>query len=42
MSDSRLEISSGTRFAFGANWKSFVGHVDDTRIEAAVRELAGR
>jgi 2-polyprenyl-3-methyl-5-hydroxy-6-metoxy-1,4-benzoquinol methylase len=51
MTDSQLEISSGTRFAFGANWKSFVGLVDDTRIEAAccsltaalsVTDLSGR
>lgn len=39
MTDSRLEISSGTRFAFGANWKSFVELVDETRIEAACRSL---
>jgi 2-polyprenyl-3-methyl-5-hydroxy-6-metoxy-1,4-benzoquinol methylase len=39
MTDSQLEISSGTRFAFGANWKSFVDLVDDTRIEAACRSL---
>ena len=39
MTDSQLEISSGTRFAFGANWKSFVGLVDDTRIEAACHSL---
>jgi SAM-dependent methyltransferase len=35
MTDSQAEISAGTRFAFGANWKSFVGLVDETRIEAA-------
>jgi 2-polyprenyl-3-methyl-5-hydroxy-6-metoxy-1,4-benzoquinol methylase len=40
MTDSQLEISSGARFAFGANWKSFVDLVDDTRIEAACRSLA--
>jgi SAM-dependent methyltransferase len=39
MTDSQLEVSSGARFAFGANWKSFVGLVDDTRIEAACRSL---
>jgi 2-polyprenyl-3-methyl-5-hydroxy-6-metoxy-1,4-benzoquinol methylase len=39
MTDSQLEISSGTRFAFGANWKSFVDLVDDTRVEAACRSL---
>lgn len=39
MTDSQLEISSGTRFAFGANWKSFVDLVDETRIEAACRSL---
>jgi 2-polyprenyl-3-methyl-5-hydroxy-6-metoxy-1,4-benzoquinol methylase len=39
MTDSQLEISAGTRFAFGANWKSFVDLVDDTRVEAACRSL---
>ena len=24
MTDSQVEIATGTRFAFGANWKSFV------------------
>jgi 2-polyprenyl-3-methyl-5-hydroxy-6-metoxy-1,4-benzoquinol methylase len=40
MTDSQFEISAGTRFAFGANWMSFAGLVDDTRIEAACRSLA--
>jgi 2-polyprenyl-3-methyl-5-hydroxy-6-metoxy-1,4-benzoquinol methylase len=39
MTDSQLEISSGTRFAFGANWKSFLRLVDENRIEAARRSL---
>jgi 2-polyprenyl-3-methyl-5-hydroxy-6-metoxy-1,4-benzoquinol methylase len=39
MTDSQLEISSGTRFAFGANWKSFVDLVDESRVEAACRSL---
>lgn len=39
MSDSRVEISTGRRFAFGANWQSFVKLVDETRIEGARRSL---
>ena len=39
MTESQVEISTGTRFAFGANWKSFVKLVDETRIEAARRSL---
>jgi SAM-dependent methyltransferase len=39
MSDSRVEISAGRRFAFGANWQSFVMLVDETRIEGARRSL---
>jgi SAM-dependent methyltransferase len=39
MTDSRIEISTGARFAFGANWKSFVTLVDETRIAAARRSL---
>lgn len=39
MTDSQVEIAAGTRFAFGANWKSFVELVDETRIDAARRSL---
>ena len=39
MSDSRTETSAGQRFAFGANWQSFVKLVDETRIEGARRSL---
>ncbi len=39
MTDSQVEIATGTRFAFGANWQSFVKLVDETRIEAARRSL---
>ena len=39
MADSQVEISKGDRFAFGANWKSFVKLVDETRIAAARRSL---
>lgn len=39
MTDSQAEISTGTRFAFGANWQTFVKLVDETRIEAARRSL---
>jgi SAM-dependent methyltransferase len=39
MTDSKVEISAGTRFPFGANWKSFVELVDETRIEAARSSL---
>ena len=39
MTDSRVEISTDTRFAFGANWKSFVKLIDETRIDAARRSL---
>ena len=39
MTDSQVEIATGTRFAFGANWKSFVNLVDETRIDAARRSL---
>jgi 2-polyprenyl-3-methyl-5-hydroxy-6-metoxy-1,4-benzoquinol methylase len=51
MPDGRVEISTGTRFGFGANWKSFVKLVDETRIGAArcsltealgVTDLSGR
>jgi 2-polyprenyl-6-hydroxyphenyl methylase/3-demethylubiquinone-9 3-methyltransferase len=39
MTDNQVEISAGTRFAFGANWKSFVELVDEPRIAAARRSL---
>ena len=39
MNDSRVEISVGRRFAFGANWQSFVKLVNETRIEGARRSL---
>jgi 2-polyprenyl-3-methyl-5-hydroxy-6-metoxy-1,4-benzoquinol methylase len=51
MTDGQAEISTGTRFAFGANWKSFVKLVNETRIGAAccsltealgVTDLSGR
>jgi SAM-dependent methyltransferase len=41
MADSRAEIAAGTRFAFGANWKSFLQVVDETRVDAARRSLTG-
>jgi SAM-dependent methyltransferase len=40
MANSQAEISAGTRFAFGANWKSFLKVVDETRVDAARRSLA--
>jgi 2-polyprenyl-3-methyl-5-hydroxy-6-metoxy-1,4-benzoquinol methylase len=39
MADSRTEIAAGTRFAFGANWKSFLQVVDETRMDTARRSL---
>jgi SAM-dependent methyltransferase len=51
MTDSRTEISEGSRFAFGENWESFAGLVDEARIDSArlslckalgVTGLAGR
>jgi 2-polyprenyl-6-hydroxyphenyl methylase/3-demethylubiquinone-9 3-methyltransferase len=39
MTDSKVEIATGTRFAFGANWKSFVNLVDETRTDTARRSL---
>lgn len=39
MADSQVEISTGTRFAFGANWRSFAKLVDETRISAARHSL---
>ena len=40
LTDSQIQISAGTRFAFGANWQSFVELVDDARIAAARRSLS--
>ncbi|MET0496269.1 MAG: class I SAM-dependent methyltransferase [Actinoplanes sp.] len=39
MLDSRTEIRAGQRFAFGANWRKFVGTVDETKIQAATESL---
>jgi 2-polyprenyl-6-hydroxyphenyl methylase/3-demethylubiquinone-9 3-methyltransferase len=39
MTNNQAEIAVGARFAFGANWKSFVSLVDEPRIEAARRSL---
>jgi SAM-dependent methyltransferase len=36
------EIARGERFAFGANWRSFVRHVDGHRVAEAERSLEGR
>lgn len=33
------EIHAATRFAFGRNWRHFLGAVDDERIELAMRSL---
>ena len=41
MTDNQVDSSTGIRFAFGANWKSFVKLVDETRIGAARRSLIG-
>jgi SAM-dependent methyltransferase len=37
--DSTSEIEAGRRFAFGANWTSFAGLVDEERIAAATASL---
>lgn len=34
-----LEVRSGDRFAFGANWTRFLRHLDDTRIQQAEQSL---
>jgi 2-polyprenyl-6-hydroxyphenyl methylase/3-demethylubiquinone-9 3-methyltransferase len=39
MLDSRTEIRAGQRFAFGANWQSFIRLVDDERIAVAISSL---
>jgi len=39
MLDSRSEVAVGERFAFGANWKSFVRLMDDDRIASATSSL---
>jgi 2-polyprenyl-3-methyl-5-hydroxy-6-metoxy-1,4-benzoquinol methylase len=41
MAEGRAEIAAGTRFAFGANWRSFVELVDEARIGAARQSLTG-
>jgi SAM-dependent methyltransferase len=40
MIDSRTEIRSGDRFAFGSNWRAFIELVGHERTEIAVRSLA--
>lgn len=37
---STAEIQRGARFAFGANWRSFLDSVDETRIAAAKQSLS--
>jgi 2-polyprenyl-6-hydroxyphenyl methylase/3-demethylubiquinone-9 3-methyltransferase len=37
--DSRTEIRAGQRFAFGANWQSFIQLVDQERIAVAISSL---
>src|SRR3954462_6404344 len=39
MPDSRSEVRAGERFAFGANWSSFIDLVDADRIGTAVASL---
>ncbi|MGI5174728.1 class I SAM-dependent methyltransferase [Dactylosporangium sp. CA-152071] len=39
MLDSTTEVRAGDRFAFGANWMSFVEVVDDVRIDTATASL---
>jgi 2-polyprenyl-3-methyl-5-hydroxy-6-metoxy-1,4-benzoquinol methylase len=39
MVSSQAEIRSGDRFAFGSNWRAFVGLVDEARIGVAVDSL---
>ena len=39
MIDSSAEVSTGDRFAFGANWRRFIDLVDESRIRAAVDSL---
>jgi len=49
-SSASSEIAAGHRFAFGSNWRRFLDHIDDTRIQQATismvaglgsRDLAG-
>jgi SAM-dependent methyltransferase len=40
MTDSRAEIAEGSRFAFGANWESFAGLVDEARIDSARQSMS--
>lgn len=35
------EVTRGERFAFGKNWRAFLGIIDDTRIRQAEDSLAG-
>jgi 2-polyprenyl-6-hydroxyphenyl methylase/3-demethylubiquinone-9 3-methyltransferase len=39
--DHASEIAAGDRFAFGKNWRSFLGRLDEGRIRAAVGSLDG-
>ncbi|MGC5014908.1 class I SAM-dependent methyltransferase [Streptosporangium sp. DT93] len=39
MDENLLQVRRGDRFAFGRNWKSFVGLVDEDRIRRAVDSL---
>jgi len=39
MVDSLTEIRAGDRFAFGANWSSFIALVDEGRIDVVTRSL---
>ncbi len=41
-SNHETEVASGERFAFGANWKSFLQKLDETRIVAAEKALIDR
>ncbi|WP_406315391.1 methyltransferase domain-containing protein [Streptosporangium sp. NBC_01639] len=39
MDDNLLQVQRGDRFAFGRNWKSFTGLVDESRIRCAIDSL---
>jgi 2-polyprenyl-3-methyl-5-hydroxy-6-metoxy-1,4-benzoquinol methylase len=41
MIDSRDEVRTGDRFAFGSNWRDFIELVDERRIKAAIDSLSG-
>jgi 2-polyprenyl-3-methyl-5-hydroxy-6-metoxy-1,4-benzoquinol methylase len=41
MIDGTEEILAGDRFAFGSNWRAFIGLVDEKRIAAAIDSLSG-